>query len=323
VPAPSPERPASPTALQNWAACPFRYLLGNILRVAETERPEETLTISAKDRGTLLHQALETFIRESPARASPDEPWSAEERARLRETGERLCDEAEAEGITGKRLLWRLERERILRDLAGFLDADEEMRRENGCLPLAVEMGFGMGTAGSHPPALVSLADGRTVALRGKIDRVDRTPDSPRLLVFDYKSGSAGYYSRLDKDPVKRGRLLQLPIYALAARQSYGDALAVEAYYWFVGEDQGYERRGYDVDDTVLAGFQEALGVILDGISSGLFPARPGKAMRDTYENCNLCPYDRVCPGNRGRLWERKRGAPDLKRYLEMAEPDE
>jgi ATP-dependent helicase/nuclease subunit B len=97
----------------------------------------------------------------------------------------------------------------------------------------------------------------------------------------------------------------------------------VEAYYWFVGEDQGYERRGYDVDDTVLAGFQEALSVILDGISSGLFPARPGKAMRDTYENCNLCPYDRVCPGNRSRLWERKRSAPDLKRYLEMAEPDE
>jgi ATP-dependent helicase/nuclease subunit B len=321
--APSQERPASPTALQNWAACPFRYLLGNILRVAETERPEETLTISAKDRGTLLHQALETFIRESNPRSSPDQPWSAGERARLQETGGRLCDEAEAAGITGKRLLWRLERERILRDLAGFLDADEEMRREKGCLPIAVEMGFGMGTAGSRPPALVSLAGGRTVALRGKVDRVDRAPDSPRLLVFDYKSGSAGYYSRLDKDPVKRGRLLQLPIYALAARQSYGDALAVEAYYWFVGEDQNYERRGYDVDDAVLAGFQEALGVILDGISSGLFPARPGKAMRDTYENCNLCPYDRVCPGNRSRLWERKRSAPDLKRYLEMAEPDE
>ena len=107
-----------------------------------------------------------------------------------------------------------------------------------------------MGTAGSGPPALVSLADGRTIALRGKIDRVDRTPDGSRLLVFDYKSGSAGYYFGLDKDPVKRGKLLQLPIYALAARQSYGDALAVEAYYWFVGEDQGYERRGYDVDDA-------------------------------------------------------------------------
>jgi hypothetical protein len=323
VPAPSPGRPASPTALQNWAACPFRYLLGNILRVAETERPEETLTISAKDRGTLLHQALETFIRESNPRNSPDQPWSAEERARLRETDVHLCDEAEAEGITGKRLLWRLERERILRDLAGFLDADEEMRREKGCLPFAVEMDFGMGTPGSGPPVLVVLADGRTVPLRGKIDRVDRTSDGSRLLVFDYKSGSAGYYYGLDKDPLKRGRLLQLPIYALAARQSYENTFAVEAYYWFVGEDQGYERRGYDVNDAILDEFQAAFSVILDGISSGLFPARPGKAMRDTYENCNLCPYDRVCPGNRSRLWERKRSAPDLKRYLEMAEPNE
>jgi len=141
--------------------------------------------------------------------------------------------------------------------------------------------------------------------------------------VLDYKSGSAGYYYGLAKDPVKRGRLLQLPIYALAARQSYGDALAVEAYYWFVGEDQGYERQGYPIDDTTLAAFQETMGVILDGISSGLFPARPGKARQDTFENCSLCPYDRVCPGNRARLWERKRSAPDLKRYLKMAEPDE
>jgi hypothetical protein len=152
---------------------------------------------------------------------------------------------------------------------------------------------------------------------------VDRTSDGSRLLVFDYKSGSAGYYYGLDKDPLKRGRLLQLPIYALAARQSYGDALAVEAYYWFVGEDQGYERRGYDVNDAILDEFQAAFRVILDGISSGLFPARPGKARQDTFENCSLCPYDRVCPNNRSRLWERKRGAPDLKRYLEMAEPDE
>jgi ATP-dependent helicase/nuclease subunit B len=325
MPAPSQERPASPTALQNWAACPFRYFLGNILRIAETEKPEETLTLSALDRGTLLHEALETFIREAPPRAAPNQSWSDEERARLVEIGERLCDEAVAAGITGKRLLWRLERERIRRDLVGFLDADEEMRREKGCFPINVEMGFGMGTAGSGPPALITLTDGRTIALRGKMDRLDRTPDGSRLLVFDYKSGSAGYYFGLDKDPLKRGKLLQLPIYALAARQSYDNVSEVEAYYWFISEDQDYARRGYTVDESILVEFHQAIDVIVSGIASGLFPARPGKARQDqgTFENCSLCPYDRICPRLRARLWERKRSAPELKRYLEMAEGDE
>ena len=239
------------------------------------------------------------------------------------EIGERLCDEAEAAGITGKRLLWGLERERIRRDLAGFLDADEEMRREKGCFPINVEMGFGMGTAGSGPPALITLADGRTIALRGKMDRLDRTPDGSRLLVLDYKSGSAGYYFGLDKDPLKRGKLLQLPIYALAARQSYDSVSEVEAYYWFISEDQDYARRGYIVDESILVEFHQAIDVIVSGIASGLFPARPGKARQDTYENCSLCPYDRICPRLRARLWERKRSAPELKRYLEMAESDE
>lgn len=322
VPAPSRERPTSPTALQSWAACPFRYFLGHVLKVAETEKPEETLTITALDRGKLLHQALEMFVTAAAPRASPDEPWTPEERSRLQEIGGLLCDEAEQAGLTGKPLLWRLERERITRDLAGFLDADENLRRDKGVVPLAAEMAFGMAEAGSGPPVLVTLPDGITVALRGRIDRVDGAPGGSRLVVLDYKSGSASPYSALAKDPVKRGQLLQLPIYALAARGSHGPA-PVEAYYWFVTEEQGYKLVGYPVEKTVLEALHDALGTILNGIASGLFPARPGKPRNESYDNCAFCPYDRVCPRDRLRLWERKRAAPELRCYLEMAEPDE
>jgi hypothetical protein len=262
------------------------------------------------------------FMTAVAPRTSPDEPWTPEERSRLQEIGGLLCDEAERAGLTGKPLLWRLERERIIRDLAGFLDADENLRRDKGVVPLAVEMAFGMADAGSVPPVFVTLADGRAVALRGRIDRVDRAPDGSRLLVLDYKSGSASPYSALAKDPVKRGQLLQLPIYALAAQGFHGST-PVEAYYWFATEEQGYERKGYPVEETVLEALHGALGIILNGIASGLFPARPGKPRNESYDNCSFCPYDRVCPRDRSRLWERKRAAPELRRYLEMAEPNE
>ena len=319
--APSADRPVSPTALQHWAECPFRYLLGHVLRIAETERPEDTLTISPLERGNLLHRALETFIREAPKRQTPDQPWSADERARLREIGERLCDEFESAGLTGRPLLWRLERDQILRDLDSFLDADEALRAEHGVVPEAVELAFGVPDA-DQPAIIVPLADGRSIAFRGRIDRVDRAPDGSRLLVLDYKSGSPGPYTKLKIDVVQRGKLLQLPVYALAAQQRFGERPA-EGYYWFIREQWNYQRHGYSMTDEALASFRDALTVIVGGIGQGLFPARPGAATNTGFENCRICPYDRVCPSDRARAWGRKREAPELQTYRHLAEPED
>ena len=109
-------------------------------------------------------------------------------------------------------------------------------------------------------------------------------------------------------------------MYALAALAQFG-AEAVAAYYWFVTERQNYERKGYTVDETTLERFREVLGVIVSGIENGLFPARPGQSRQDTYENCQICPYDRICPRDRLRSWERKSSSPELRSYLDLAEP--
>ena len=319
---PSAERPVSASALQNWSSCPFRYFLGNVLRIAETERPEDTLSISAADRGTVIHRALERFVRGAPSLGSPTESWSEDARALLHRIGEECCAEVEAEGLTGRALLWGLERARILRDLDGLLAKDEEMRADLGVMPLDVEVSFGLDEPGSKEAARVELKDGRRIALRGKIDRVDKAPDGSRLVVIDYKSGSSYAYRELRKDPVKRGQLLQLPIYAVAAGSAYGD-LPVQAYYWFATEQQAYERVGYPVDDEVMARFRGVLGVILDGIGAGLFPSHPGQRGLDNFESCRFCPYDMMCARQRDRVWERKRSAPELAAYVQMVEGED
>jgi RecB family exonuclease len=319
---PTANRAISPTALQNWAACPRKYFLGNILHVAETLSPEETLRLTPIDRGNLLHKALESFIEEMPP-IDAGQPWDEEQRVRLRQIGAELCEEAEASGITGRPVLWRLDRERIMRDLDGFLDADDALRREFGVVPAEAEFAFGVQDS-DRPPVIADLDETRKIAFRGRIDRVDRAPDGSRLLVLDYKSGSANPFDKMDQDPIKGGTLLQLPIYALAAQQVHGE-VPTHSYYWFATEQWNYRRAGYEITAERLKEFRSALVTIVDGIGDGLFPARPGPTQQGTYVNCMFCPYTRVCPSDKARAWERKRGAPELSQYVTLSEggPDQ
>ena len=137
-------------------------------------------------------------------------------------------------------------------------------RLENN-LELAVESFF---------EVAARLPAGTDVAFRGFIDRVDEATDGT-LRVIDYKTGKDDNYRALGPDdPTRGGSLLQLPIYALGARDQFGDC-DVDARYWFIDRRRAYPLHGYRVTPEVMA---ESLGVIevaVDGIRQGLFPPRP------------------------------------------------
>ena len=256
---PSPaERVTSATRLEGWAACPFAYLLRNVLGVDEVENPEDELQITPRDKGSLVHQALEDFIGEVLSRPSadqpgPSEPWSASDRARMVEICERVSAEYEDRGLTGRPIFWRQDKKRILADLLRFLREDSDARRKDGTRPLAAELAFGLPGADLGTVAL-DLPDGRSVQFRGKADRVDVATDGT-LRVLDYKTGKADDYRGLNEDnPDAQGRRLQLPVYGQAARlfRETPDA-PVRAEYWFVSARGRFERVGYSVTPAVLA----------------------------------------------------------------------
>jgi len=170
---------------------------------------------------------------------------------------------------------------------------------------------------------------GGQVRLGGSIDRVDQTGDG-ELVVIDYKTGKSKNYEAFPRDEdaaagadlTERGKKLQLPLYALAARQGYGDdGTPVAAYYWFV--DEGDARRGGLVGLPAVNRFHEVLGVLAEGIRDGAFPARPGAF--DTYfrsfESCSWCRYDRVCSQARDDEWAQIRDDTRVGRYADLAEP--
>ncbi|HUH08564.1 MAG TPA: PD-(D/E)XK nuclease family protein [Egibacteraceae bacterium] len=317
----NPETPVSPSALQDYASCPLRYFLGRVLRVTEAEQPAEEEEITPLERGSLVHEILARFLDEVALKKGPVRPeqeWSAEDRERLRAIARTELDDREARGRTGKALVWRLERERILADLDDFLAKDAAMRARLGVAPAHAELAFG----GTTAPVVFDPVGAPPVALQGRIDRLDRAPDGSRLAVIDYKTGRGRAYAKaLEEDPTARGQLLQLPVYALAARARYGD-VPVSARYWFVTANGEFREHGYDIDGDVLARFADAVGTVAEGIRAGRFPARPGPSATSSRRNCAYCPYDLICPADRERIWERTRSDPALARYVAMAEPE-
>ena len=314
-------RVISPTALEAYVDCPHAYLLRHVLRVQPLEEPEEQLTITPMQRGNLVHDVLEEWLLAELGHGVPaaGQPWSDDARSRLEQVAGRWCDEYEALGLTGHPRLWPRERERVLAELRRFPDHDDDRRRELGASAHAAELAFGIATA---PPLQVDLGDGRRVALRGRIDRIDRDVRGG-LVVTDYKTGSSYRYTSLSEEaPDADGRMLQLPVYGLAVRAVEGnDDLPVRVEYWFTSNKGRWKRVGYDLTDAVLDRFRTVLRVALDGIEAGHYPARVERPSSSPFPSCEWCDHDGLGLADAYREWERLRQHPALRAYVDLAEP--
>ncbi len=322
------DRPAlSATSLEAWATCPFRYLLGHVLGLATLEQPEEVPTISPLEKGSLIHGVLDRFIsmvQQQGGLPAPCESWDREHRDLLHRIARESFAEAEARGVTGKALLWEMEREAILSDLDAFLAADATLRARFGVSPHSVEVRFGVQRATdgepSLPPAEREITAVGTLRFRGAVDRVDLDPAGKVALVLDYKTGGTRSYEALKKDPVDAGRHLQLPIYALALQAGLGKGVTVRAAYWFVSARGKFAVLPPEPIEVaqVAERFDAVVGSIAQGIAGGLFRANPGAEDRGDFANCRWCDFTTLCPSRRDVLWERKQVDPRLQAYLRL-----
>jgi RecB family exonuclease len=325
VPSPA-DRATSATRLENWAGCPFAYLMRNVLRVEEVENPEDELQITPRDKGSLVHQTLEDFIRAVLARPEPDrpgprEPWSASDRALMVSIGEKICADYERRGLTGRPIFWHQDKRRIIADLLRFLEADSSYREDHGARPLAAELEFGFPWAELGTVAL-DLPDGRAVHFHGYADRVD-VADDGTLHVLDYKTGKADTYRGLSEDnPDAQGQLLQLAVYGQAARLLHGTPdTPVRAEYWFVSSRGRFERIGYSVTPTVLAHIGETLQSMVNGIESGVFPPYPTAQSTSPRVECPYCDPDGMGVAELRRQYEHKRADQAMDAFVRFAHP--
>ena len=183
------------------------------------------------------------------------------------------------------------------------------MRQRYGVSPHSTELAFGTVShksenAETAPHVEWSHPDVGTLRFRGIVDRIDVSPSGKTALVIDYKTGGAGVYDAMKKDPVDRGRRLQLPVYGLAARQHVGTDVKVFVAYWFISTRGGFVMRPDPpvALDELLEGFSKTVQTITAGIAEGLFPAHPGNPERTPPRTAHTAISTSFVPRNgRGR----------------------
>ncbi|WP_431837064.1 PD-(D/E)XK nuclease family protein [Cellulomonas sp. Y8] len=311
------DRLVSPTALEQYASCPHTFFVSRLLGVAPLEQPEDLVTISPADLGTLVHRCLDELVQlyaeELPG---PGEPWPDDARTRLIEILHRLADDAETDGLTGHPKLWRRERDRLEADLLGMLDADDEWRASMQAGVVASEMPFGVG---EHRAVDIPVPGG-TVRLRGSADKVDIAADGT-IYVTDVKTGSRRAAEGITpENPLADASKLQLPVYGVAARQRFGQPdTSVRAGYWFVRKEPG--RVDLEITSEVHDELSRALDVLSRSIADGLFPQRPPKDADFAWVQCPYCNPDGIGHSTNRERWERQRHDSPLRELVRLLEP--
>ena len=315
----------SASRLEMWAGCPHAYFMRHVLRVEAIDDADDEHRISPLERGSLVHRILERWLAEAIAEGAVPAPgarWSESWRAHLLAVGEAECDRIAARGLVGRRLYWDHDRRQVLADLVRFVDFDDEQRARYRSQPAAVELGFGM-PDGNSGPVQIAIDSGRSMNVRGSIDRVDTTPHGG-LLVVDYKTGSARAYEKLGPDdPTLGGHRLQLVLYDLAARSLLGvtDSADGHGAYWFVSTKGQFSDVGY-ATNAARRQVLEAVNAIVDGVGDGLFPLHPDEPVWRPWVSCGYCDPDGMGTRDQWRNFQRKRDDPALTRYLDLVDPD-
>jgi len=183
--------------------------------------------------------------------------------------------------------LWMVQQRELERRLRETIVALDEVSR--GFTPFRMEARFGMGQ-----PSLVLRTEAGEVRLHGYIDRLDTAPDGS-LRVIDYKSSGA----TISAAHLKDGRRLQLPIYALAARDALGLGEVSSGFYWHIQSAEASSLKLEKFEGGVSAAYATAVahvGKHVSGIRAGHFEPEP------PVEGCpSYCPAVGFC-------WRYKKG---------------
>ena len=295
-----PEYLFSASQLETYIACPFQFFCKYVLKLEPAERRDE-IDEDFTERGSKIHdmlESLEKMKRDSLANSDLEEL----ERAALSEVlGRERIDASEVElglaEIERRRLGQTIERYRFQhQSYAG--DASGRP------VPLRFEVTFGEETGESH--AYLEIGRGkRSVRLRGKIDRIDLVegPEGRGFRVIDYKSGPGPATS-----DVRRARLLQLPLYAMAVERIIlaGEDLGLsDVGYWALREE-GYRGIAFAEWRQVQEALEVYVAELVDRLRRGVFP------VDSQVDGCEgFCDFRAICRVRQARLAAKRHDRPE------------
>ena len=298
----------SPSLLQQYARCPYRFALRGIFGLRPADRPAAIQRMDPAERGNLYHAVQFQLLRDLAA-AGPV-PVNGENLAAALERLDAILQteaaRAEADLAPAIPRIWRAEVQSIRADLRGWLQ--QKALLEADWTPEFHELSFGLKEAAGRDPH--SRKEAVTVSggyqLQGSIDLVERHA-SGAVRVVDHKTGRI---PEPRPETVGSGEVLQPTLYALAAEEMLGEPVAVGRLYYSTIA-QNYTAIDVPLHDGTRRRAQHVLEAINQAIVNGTLPAAPREG------GCKNCEYLPVCgPYEEERVKEKSQA--ELKSLKEL-----
>lgn len=301
------KRPFSPTALEQYAACPYKFYLSALVRLQPLAIPGELEELGPMEKGSMAHQVhyeLLSALRDEGVEVTPANLDAV--LARLHALVQRVAAEVYDH--------FKPAIERVWLDGVQTLEADlrEWVRRvseERTWRPAHFELSFGLpgrdvdAQDPASTPEPVRLREGLQV--RGSIDLVERS-GAGALRATDYKTGRA----RAEPgNVIGGGRHLQPVLYALVLEQLFPGAKVEGGRLFYSTQVGGF----LSVPTELNAASREAFGLVArtlrSALETGFFPAAPDEG------ECEYCQFAALCGPEEERRVARTRKAlrPELK----------
>jgi CRISPR/Cas system-associated exonuclease Cas4 (RecB family) len=286
------KRSYSPSSLQQFAACPYRFLLHAVFQLRPREHSARLEQMDPLTRGALFHSAQFELFRElTRADLLPIGP---ERLPATLDLGDQVLDRVAAryedELAPAIPRVWKSEIENLRTDLRGWLQ--HVAATESDWLPAHFEFGFGLAPDPARDPASTTeeavILD--HVRLRGSIDLIERHATRNALRITDHKTGKA---PQNRPQYVGGGAMLQPLLYALAAETLLGETLlgeSVESGRLFYCTQRGdFSAVDIPLNDEGRGRLRRILQTIDNSIAEGFLPAAPQTGA------CSMCDYTAVC----------------------------
>ncbi len=280
-------RSYSPSSLQHFAACPYRFLLHGILQFRPREAAAPLEQMDPLTRGALFHAVQFELFREL---SKADRlPITLERLAKTLDIADKVLDRVAAkfEDDLAPAIprVWKSEVEDVRTDLRGWIQ--QTAAAQSDWLPLHFEFGFGLALDEHRDPASTKeeavILNG--IRLRGSIDLVEKHATENVLRVTDHKTGKAPQHR---PQYVGGGAMLQPLLYALAAEQLLGQA--VESGNLFFCTQRGdFSEVRIPINQESRERLARVLQTVDSFIEQGFFPAAPQTGA------CGYCDYRPVC----------------------------
>jgi ATP-dependent helicase/DNAse subunit B len=213
----------TPTDMEKYGQCPFRYFAARLLAMEPIEEPEPEL--DAKNMGNLLHNIAERFYQRLMDKKALPLNGTDGEKAELIQAAHEVFEELEKDDTQGDPAIWRVEKRRIENQLLIWLAVETEDQMETGFAPVAVEAEFDdmprrEGDQLAGPPLVLEAGDGSKRFIAGKIDRIDVNREKKTVRVVDYKSGAnRGRFTKMLKRENLGVTAFQIPAYMALAKK--------------------------------------------------------------------------------------------------------